>query len=234
MGRYSLMMGSEALVRGAIYAGVRFYAGYPITPATEIAEYMSQLLPRVGGIFVQTEDELAAINMAIGASVAGWKSMVAISGPGFSLMQEGIGHAINAEVPLLIVDVQRGGGPSTGQPTMPSQQDVFQARYGSHGSYEIIVLSPSNVQELFYLTIDAVNLSEQYRTPVILLTEEVTVHLWEKIYVPGPPGEYLVLPPHVIPPTHGDEGSYLKVSFMMKGAIMWPMTLNCRLGHYGG
>ncbi len=202
------MMGSEALVRGAIYAGVRFYAGYPITPATEIAEYMSQLLPRAGGIFVQTEDELAAINMAIGASVAGWKSMVATSGPGFSLMQEGIGHAINAEVPLLIVDVQRGGGPSTGQPTMPSQQDVFQARYGSHGSYEIIVLSPSNVQELFYLTIDAVNLSEQYRTPVILLTEEVTVHLWEKIYVPDP-GEYPVLP-HVTPPTHGDEGFLLE------------------------
>ncbi|WP_054856770.1 thiamine pyrophosphate-binding protein [Vulcanisaeta sp. JCM 16159] len=202
MGKYSLMMGSEALVRGAIYAGVRFYAGYPITPATEIAEYMSQLLPRVGGIFVQTEDELAAINMAIGASVADWKAMVATSGPGFSLMQEGIGHAINAEVPLLIVDVQRGG-PSTGQPTMPSQQDVFQARYGSHGSYEIIVLSPANVQELLYLTIDAINLSEQYRTPVILLTEEVTAHLWEKIYVPDP-GEYPVLP-HVTPPTHGDE-----------------------------
>lgn len=133
--------------------------------------------------------------------------MVATSGPGFSLMQEGIGHAINAEVPLLVVDVQRGG-PSTGQPTMPSQQDVFQARYGSHGSYEIIVLSPSNVQELFYLTIDAINLSEQYRTPVILLTEEVTVHLWEKIYIPDP-GEYPVLP-HVTPPTHGDEGFLLE------------------------
>ncbi|ADY00250.1 2-ketoglutarate:ferredoxin oxidoreductase (KGOR), subunit alpha [Vulcanisaeta moutnovskia 768-28] len=207
MGRYSLMMGSEALVRGAIYAGIRFYAGYPITPATEIAEYMAQLLPRAGGIFVQTEDELAAINMAIGASVAGWKAMVATSGPGFSLMQEGVGHAINTEVPLLIVDVQRGG-PSTGQPTMPSQQDVMQARYGSHGSYEIIVLSPGNVQELFYLTIDAINLSEQYRTPVILLTEEVTVHLWEKIHVPDPE-EYPVLP-HVTPPTHGDEGFLLE------------------------
>ncbi|MGC8542958.1 MAG: 2-oxoacid:acceptor oxidoreductase subunit alpha [Vulcanisaeta sp.] len=207
MGRYSLIMGSEALVRGAIYAGVRFYAGYPITPATEIAEYMAQLLPKVGGIFVQAEDELAAINMVIGASVAGWKAMTATSGPGFSLMQEGIGYAVNAELPLLIVDVQRGG-PSTGQPTMPSQQDVFQARYGSHGSYEIIVLSPGNVQELFFLTVDAINLSEQYRTPVILLTEEVTVHLWEKIYIPDP-GEYPVLP-HYAPSPHNGEGFLLE------------------------
>ena len=142
------MMGSEVLVRGAIYAGVRFYSGYPITPVTEIAEYMSQLLPKVGGIFVQAEDELAAINMAVGASVAGWKAMVATSGPGFSLMQEGIGYAVNSEIPLVIVDVQRGG-PSTGQPTLPSQQDVMQARYGSHGSYEIIVLTPSNVRRCF-------------------------------------------------------------------------------------
>jgi 2-oxoglutarate ferredoxin oxidoreductase subunit alpha len=207
MGRYSLMMGSEALVRGAIYAGVRFYSGYPITPATEIAEYMSQLLPKVGGIFVQAEDELAAINMAIGASVAGWKAMVATSGPGFSLMQEGIGYAVNTEVPLVIVDVQRGG-PSTGQPTLPSQQDVMQARYGSHGSYEIIVLSPGNVQEMFYLAIDAVNLSEQYRTPVILLTEEVTAHLWERIYIPDP-GEYPVFP-HVTPTPQNGEGFLLE------------------------
>ncbi len=210
MGRYTLMMGSEAVVRGAIYAGVRFFAGYPITPATEIAEYASNLFPRYGGVYVQGEDELASINMIIGSSIAGWKSMTATSGPGFSLMQEGIGYAVNTEVPILIVDVQRGG-PSTGQPTLPSQQDVMQARFGSHGSYEIIALSPKNVTENFYLTVEAVNLSEKYRTPVIILMDEILAHIWEKTYIPDP-GEVETLG-HLKPEAQNSDG------FLVEGQL---------------
>ena len=182
--RYLLMQGSEALALGAIYAGVRFFAGYPITPATEIAEAMSRLLPIHGGVYFQGEDELASINALIGASWAGLKSMTATSGPGFSLMQEGIGYAALTETPMVIVDVMRGG-PSTGQPTLPSQQDVMQAKFGSHGDYEIIALAPANVKEMFTLTVEAVNLSEKYRTPVIFLADEVLAHLWEKCTCPN-------------------------------------------------
>ena len=182
---YSLMQGSEALVRAAIYAGVRFFAGYPITPATEIAEHMARLLPGSRGIYFQGEDELASINAIIGASWAGLKSMTATSGPGFSLMQEGIGYAALTETPIIIVDVMRGG-PSTGQPTLPAQQDVMQAKFGSHGDYEIIALAPANVQEMFTLTVEAVNLSEKYRTPTMILTDEIIAHMYEKAKLPGP------------------------------------------------
>jgi 2-oxoglutarate ferredoxin oxidoreductase subunit alpha len=182
---YSLMQGSEALVRGAIYGGVKFFAGYPITPATEIAEHMARLLPKNGGLYFQGEDELASINAIIGASWAGLKSMTATSGPGFSLMQEGIGYAALTETPIVIVDVMRGG-PSTGQPTLPAQQDVMQAKFGSHGDYEIIALAPAGVREMFTLTVEAVNLSEKYRTPAMILTDEIMAHLWEKVKLPEP------------------------------------------------
>jgi 2-oxoglutarate ferredoxin oxidoreductase subunit alpha len=188
---YSLMQGSEALVRGAIYGGVRFFAGYPITPATEIAEHMARLLPRNRGVYFQGEDEPASINAIIGASWAGLKSMTATSGPGFSLMQEGIGYAALTETPIVIVDVMRGG-PSTGQPTLPAQQDVMQAKFGSHGDYEIIALAPASVQEMFTLTVEAVNLSEKYRTPAMILTDEIIAHLWEKFRLPEP-GELQII-----------------------------------------
>lgn len=178
-----MMMGNEAVVRGAIYAGVRFFSGYPITPATEIAELMARELPKVGGVFFQAEDELAAINAAIGASWAGLKAMTATSGPGFSLMQEGIGYAFMTETPIVIVDVMRGG-PSTGQPTKPSQQDVMQARYGSHGDYEVVALAPYSVGELYTLTVEAVNISEMLRIPVIVLSDEILAHMWERVRIP--------------------------------------------------
>ena len=181
--RFSLVQGSEALALGAIYAGVRFFAGYPITPATEVAEAMSRLMPPNGGIYFQGEDELASVNAIIGASWAGTKSMTATSGPGFSLMQEGIGYAVLTETPIVLVDVMRGG-PSTGQPTLPAQQDIMQAKFGSHGDYEMIALAPSNVREMFTVTVDAVNLSEKFRTPVIVLADEIVAHLWEKITLP--------------------------------------------------
>jgi len=181
--KYSLISGSEAMALGAIYAGVRFFAGYPITPATEIAEAMSKLMPIKGGIYFQGEDELASINAIIGASWAGFKSMTATSGPGFSLMQEGIGYAVLTETPIVIVDVMRGG-PSTGQPTLPSQQDIMQAKFGSHGDYEVITYAPANVTEMFILTVEAVNMSEKYRTPVIVLADEILAHIWEKVFLP--------------------------------------------------
>jgi len=181
--KYKLVQGSEALALGAIYAGVRFFAGYPITPATEVAEAMSKLMPINGGIYFQGEDELASINAIIGASWAGSKSMTATSGPGFSLMQEGIGYATLTETPMVIIDVMRGG-PSTGQPTLPAQQDIMQAKFGSHGDYEIIALAPANVREMFTITVEAVNMSEKYRTPVIVLADEIIAHLWEKVSLP--------------------------------------------------
>ncbi|MEM3906591.1 MAG: 2-oxoacid:acceptor oxidoreductase subunit alpha [Nitrososphaerota archaeon] len=180
---FGLVQGSEALTLGAIYAGVKFFAGYPITPATEIAEAMSRLMPLNGGIYFQGEDELACINALIGASWAGAKSMTATSGPGFSLMQEGIGYAALTETPMVVVDVMRGG-PSTGQPTLPAQQDIMQAKFGSHGDYEIIALAPASVREMFTVTVDAINLSEKFRTPVILLADEIVAHLWEKVMLP--------------------------------------------------
>ncbi len=180
-----LMQGNEAVVEGALIAGCRFFAGYPITPATEISEVMSVKLPRVDGTFIQMEDEIASMGAIIGASLAGVKSMTATSGPGFSLMQENLGFACMAEVPCVVVDVMRGG-PSTGIPTYPSQGDVMQARWGTHGDHPIIVLAPSTVRECFDLTVKAFNFSEKYRTPVILTFDEVVGHMREKLILPRP------------------------------------------------
>lgn len=175
-----LLQGNEAVVEGALQAGCRFFAGYPITPATEISELLSVRLPKVEGAFIQMEDEIASIGAVIGASLAGTKAMTATSGPGFSLMQENIGFAVVAEVPCVIVNVMRGG-PSTGLPTSPSQSDVMQARWGTHGDHPIIVLCPSTVRECYDLTIQAFNFSEKYRNPVILLIDEVIAHMREKV-----------------------------------------------------
>ncbi|RZN47552.1 2-oxoacid:acceptor oxidoreductase subunit alpha [archaeon] len=180
------IQGDKACVYGALLAGCRFFAGYPITPATEIAEEMSRLLPRLGGTYLQMEDEIASIAAIIGASWTGTKTMTATSGPGFSLMQENIGYAIMTETPCVIVNVQRGG-PSTGQPTIPSQGDVMQARFGSHGDYEIITLCPSSVQQTLEQMIRAFNLAEKYRTPVILLTDAAIGHMRERITIPANP-----------------------------------------------
>ncbi len=205
MARVLLMQGNQAVVEGAIAAGVRFYGGYPITPSTEIAEGMAKRLPQVGGKFMQTEDEIAGIAAVTGASLGGVISMTATSGPGFSLKQEMLGFACTAEIPCLIIDVQRVG-PSTGQPTSPSQGDVMQARWGTHGDHWVIALSPASVPECFDLTRRAVALSETYRCPVILLMDEVVGHLRERIDLPeryddlpvvrrktpsGPPEDYL-------------------------------------------
>ncbi|MFZ5449270.1 MAG: 2-oxoacid:acceptor oxidoreductase subunit alpha [Thermodesulfobacteriota bacterium] len=178
-----LLQGNEAVVEGALAAGCRFFAGYPITPATEISEVMSYRLPAVGGTFIQMEDEIASLGAVIGASLAGAKAMTATSGPGFSLMQENLGFACVAEVPCVIVNVMRGG-PSTGLPTHVSQGDVMQARWGTHGDHPIIVLAAATTRECFDLTVRAFNLSEKYRTPVILLTDEVVAHTREKVVLP--------------------------------------------------
>jgi len=175
--------GDVACAEGALAAGCRFFGGYPITPATEIAEHISGRLPEVGGTFIQMEDEMAAIASVIGASCAGVKSMTATSGPGFSLMMENIGLAVCTETPCVIVDVQRAG-PSTGLPTQGAQGDMMQARWGSHGDYEIIALAPSSPQDTFYQTITAFNLSETYRLPVLIMTDEVIGHLSERVVIP--------------------------------------------------
>ncbi len=177
------MQGNEAIALGAIAAGCRFYAGYPITPSTEIAEVMSRELPRVGGKFIQMEDEIASMAAIIGASVGGLKSMTATSGPGFSLMQENIGYAAMTEIPCVAVNVQRLG-PSTGQPTAASQGDVMQSRWGTHGDHPILVLCPISVSDAFEMTVQAFNLSEKYRTPAILLTDEIIGHMREPIDLP--------------------------------------------------
>jgi 2-oxoglutarate ferredoxin oxidoreductase subunit alpha len=177
------MLGDHACAEGAILAGCRFFAGYPITPATEIAERMSVRLPQVNGNYIQMEDELASVNAILGASWAGEKSMTATSGPGFSLMMENLGLGIMLETPCVIVNVQRGG-PSTGLPTLVGQQDMMQARWGSHGDYEIIALCPCSPQELFDLTIRAFNLSEKYRTPVLVMTDAEVGHMTEKVIIP--------------------------------------------------
>ena len=177
-----LMQGNEAVVEGAIAAGMRFYAGYPITPSTEIAEQSSVRLPQVGGHFIQMEDEIGSMAAVIGASAVGIKSMTATSGPGFSLKQENIGYACMTEIPCVIVDVQRAG-PSTGLPTSPSQGDVMQARWGTHGDHSIIAISPASVEECYHLTVRCFNLAEKYRTPVILLMDEIVGHLREGIEI---------------------------------------------------
>lgn len=180
----SLVSGNEAVGYGALASGVSFFAGYPITPSTEIMEFMARELPAHGGAFIQMEDEIASLGAVIGASLAGAKAFTATSGPGFSLMQEHIGFAAMAEVPCVIVDVMRGG-PSTGLPTKTSQGDVMQAKYGSHGDYPSAVLAPNSVLECFSLTVKAFNLSEKYRLPVILLSDEVIGHMYEKVVLPG-------------------------------------------------
>ncbi len=199
-----LLTGNEACALAAIACGMRFYAGYPITPSSEIAEYLAKLLPKHGGVFIGMEDEIASMGAIIGASLTGAKSMTATSGPGFSLMQENIGFASMAEVPCVVVNVMRGG-PSTGLPTLPAQGDVMQARWGTHGDHPIIALTPYSVRETYDLTIRAFNLSEKYRVPVILLLDETIGHVNEKVEIPDisayeivdrtqptcPPEEYL-------------------------------------------
>ncbi|MGQ9557575.1 MAG: 2-oxoacid:acceptor oxidoreductase subunit alpha [Desulfurispora sp.] len=199
----SLMQGNEAVASAALAAGVSFYAGYPITPSTEIAEYMARYLPDVGGVFIQMEDEISSLAAVIGAAATGARAMTATSGPGFSLMQENLGFAVMAEIPLLLVNVMRQG-PSTGMPTAPGQGDVMQARWGSHGDRLLPVLVPSTVSEAYHLTVEAVRWAEEVSTPVILLMDEVVGHLRERVVLPPqgpalparrqpdcPPGEYL-------------------------------------------
>ena len=214
-GTLKIVQGNEACVEGALAAGCRFFAGYPITPSSEIAESMSRRLPPLGGIYLQMEDEIASIVALIGASWGGWKAMTATSGPGFSLMQEGIGHAVITEAPCVIVNVQRAG-PATGQSTSPAQGDVLQARFGSNGDYSLIALAPSTAQEMFDLTVRAFNLSEKYRVPVILLSDETVAHTREGIRIPPaeemeiidrkqprvPPEEFLTFKPDedLVPP----------------------------------
>lgn len=179
-----LLQGNEACARGAIDAGCRFYAGYPITPSSEIAETMAQALPPLGGVVMQMEDEIASMGAILGASLTGAKAMTATSGPGFSLMQEHIGYAAYAEIPCVVVDVMRAG-PSTGLPTSPAQGDVMQARWGTHGDHPVIALAPASVAEVYALTVRAFNLAEGYRTPVILLYDEVIGHVRERVALPS-------------------------------------------------
>jgi len=200
--------GDTACAEGAIAAGCRFFAGYPITPATEIAERMAERLPKLGGVYIQMEDEIASMAAIIGAAWGGAKTMTSTSGPGFSLMMENLGLAVVTETPCVVVDVQRAG-PSTGLPTAAGQGDMMQARWGSHGPYEIIALCPSSPQELFDLTVRAFNLSERFRLPVLVMTDEVVGHMTEKVVIPPvgqiavtprrspskPPGEFLLYQP---------------------------------------
>lgn len=211
----SFISGNIAIAEGAITAGMRFYAGYPITPASEIMEYLAEKLPRSGGVVMQFEDEIASINAIIGASWAGVKSMTATSGPGFSLMLEALGLAVITETPIVIADIMRAG-PSTGVPTKTSQSDVMQVRYGAHGDYLVPVFAPWSVQEAYDLTIKAFNVAESLRTPVVLLSDAVIAHLWESVLIaePGnveivnrkkpsvPPSEYLPYKPDddLVPP----------------------------------
>jgi len=183
--RLAFMQGNEAIAEGAIYAGARFYAGYPITPSSEIAEICSERLMEVGGVYIQMEDELAGMAAIIGASLSGKKSFTATSGPGFSLMQENLGLAQMAEVPCVVVNVQRSG-PSTGLATKPAQADIMQVRWGRHGDQAIIALAPASVQECFELTVKAFNLSERFRCPVVLMPDEIIGHLRESVLPPAP------------------------------------------------
>lgn len=181
-GNIKLMQGNEACAEGAIKAGCRFFAGYPITPSSEVAEILARRLPQVGGKFIQMEDEIASMAAVCGASLAGVKSMTATSGPGFSLKQENLGYASFTEIPCVVVNVMRGG-PSTGSPTSPAQGDVMQARWGTHGDHPIIVLSCSSVKDMYELTIRSFNLSERFRVPVILLSDEIVAHMRERVDV---------------------------------------------------
>lgn len=202
------MQGNQAIAAGAIYAGARFYAGYPITPSSEIADECARLMPALGGVFLQMEDEMASIAAVIGASLAGAKAFTATSGPGFSLMQENLGLAVMGEVPCVVVDVQRSG-PSTGLATKPAQADIMQVRWGRHGDQSVIALVPASVQECFALTVQAFNLAERFRVPVILVPDEIVGHMRESVVLPlpgelevverkspaGTPAEYLPFKP---------------------------------------
>ena len=185
VGKSDFIQGDEAIARAAILAGCRFYAGYPITPASEIFEAMALYMPLVDGVSIQMEDEIASIAAIIGASWAGAKAMTATSGPGFSLMQENLGYAVMTETPIVVVNMMRGG-PSTGQPTFPAQGDIMQAIWGTHGDHMLVVLSPSTVQEAFDFTIKAFNLAEKYRTPVVILGDAELAHMRERVYIPNP------------------------------------------------
>jgi len=204
VGKIKLLQGNEACAEGALYAGCTFFAGYPITPSTEVAEYLARRLPLIRGVFLQMEDEIAAMAAVIGGSLAGQKALTATSGPGFSLKQENIGFAALTEIPCVIVNVMRGG-PSTGVPTGPGQSDIMQCRWGTHGDHPSICLTPAYVQEIFSETVRAFNLSEKYRTPVIIAFDEIVGHMRERIEIPDkgvlpivnrqkpdcPPKEYL-------------------------------------------
>lgn len=183
MSKTVLLQGNEACSEGALYAGCTFFAGYPITPSTEVAEYMSKSLPKIGGAFIQMEDEIAAMGAVIGGALAGHKALTATSGPGFSLKQENLGFAMLTEVPCVVVDVMRGG-PSTGVPTGPGQSDIMQCKWGTHGDHPVICLTPSYVQEIFDETVRAFNLSEKYRTPVIIAYDEIVGHMREAVTIP--------------------------------------------------
>jgi len=183
LSRIDFMQGNTACAEGALAAGCRFFGGYPITPSTEIAEHMAAKLPKVGGVFIQMEDEIAGIASVIGASWTGARAMTATSGPGFSLMMENIGFAVMTETPCVVVNIQRGG-PSTGQPTMAAQGDMLQCRFGSHGDYSIIALSPASVQEMYDLTAEAFNLADRFRIPVFVMADEIIGHMRERLMIP--------------------------------------------------
>ncbi|KAA0007392.1 MAG: 2-oxoacid:acceptor oxidoreductase subunit alpha [Thermoplasmata archaeon] len=238
-GEVKFWNGSIAIAEGAIAAGCRFFAGYPITPASDIAEYMALRLPQEDGVFIQMEDEIASIAALIGASWGGAKAMTSTSGPGFSLMQENIGLAAATETPLVIAEVQRAG-PSTGMPTLVGQGDVMQARWGSHGDYETIVISPSSPQESFDLVIRAFNLAELYRVPVIFLTDECVAHMYERVVVPPkeeievverlkpnvPPEEYMPFKPinDIAPMATAGMGYRVHVTGLTHNEKGYPMT----------
>ncbi|MDD2372358.1 MAG: 2-oxoacid:acceptor oxidoreductase subunit alpha [Syntrophomonadaceae bacterium] len=186
-----LIQGNQAIAEGAFYAGAKFFAGYPITPSSEVAEESARQLPKIGGVFMQMEDEIASMGAIVGASLAGAKSFTATSGPGFSLMQENLGMAIAAEVPCVIVNVMRSG-PSTGLATKPGQADVMQIRWGRHGDQTLIALSPASVKECFELTVKAFNFAEKYRVPVVLAADEIVAHMRENYSIPAP-GELEVI-----------------------------------------
>jgi 2-oxoglutarate ferredoxin oxidoreductase subunit alpha len=183
VGTLKLLQGNEACAEGALYAGCTFFAGYPITPSTEVAEYLARRLPLIGGVILQMEDEIASVGAIIGASLAGKKAMTATSGPGFSLKQENIGFGMICEVPIVVIDVMRGG-PSTGVPTGPSQSDIMQCKWGTHGDHPVICLTPAYVQEIFSETVRAFNLAERYRTPVFVAYDEIVGHMRERIEIP--------------------------------------------------
>lgn len=215
-GQTTVLQGNEACAKAAIQAGCRFFAGYPITPSTEIIEQLSTEMPKAGGVFIQMEDEIASACAVVGARWGGKKAMTATSGPGFSLMQEAIGFAAVTETPSVFVNIQRGG-PATGQPTLSGQQDIYQARYGSHGDYEMIVLCPSSVQEMYDFTIRAFKLSERFRTPVVLLSDEIVGHMREKVVIGKDP--YPDFPDWPVPVVSPSEDFFAGASTLVEGQL---------------